>query len=25
VVGRAFVIIWPPSRIHWLSTPKYSL
>src|SRR5437773_987374 len=24
VVGRAFVIIWPPSRIHWLSTPKYS-
>jgi signal peptidase I len=25
VVGRAFVIIWPPSRIHWLSTPQYSL
>jgi signal peptidase I len=25
VVGRAFVIIWPPSRIHWVSTPKYSL
>ena len=24
VVGRAFVIIWPPSRIQWLSTPKYS-
>jgi signal peptidase I len=24
VVGRAFVIIWPPSRIHWVSTPKYS-
>ncbi|HXY72770.1 MAG TPA: signal peptidase I [Actinomycetota bacterium] len=24
VVGRAFVIIWPPSRIHWLSTPHYS-
>jgi len=24
VVGRAFVIIWPPSRIHWLSTPQYS-
>jgi len=24
VVGRAFIIIWPPSRIHWVSTPKYS-
>jgi len=24
VIGRAFVIIWPPSRIHWLSTPHYS-
>jgi signal peptidase I len=24
VVGRAFVIIWPPSRIHWLTTPSYS-
>ncbi|HEY1331672.1 MAG TPA: signal peptidase I [Actinomycetota bacterium] len=24
VVGRAFVIIWPPSRLHWLSTPSYA-
>ena len=24
VVGRAFVIIWPPSHLHWLTTPSYS-
>ena len=24
VVGRAFVVIWPPSRIHWLTPPHYS-
>ncbi len=24
VIGRAFVVIWPPSRIRWLSTPRYT-
>lgn len=24
IVGRAFVIIWPPSHARWLSTPQYS-
>jgi signal peptidase I len=24
IVGRAFVIIWPPSHTRWLSTPQYS-
>lgn len=24
VIGRAFVIVWPPSRFRWLSTPHYT-
>ncbi|HEY1332071.1 MAG TPA: signal peptidase I [Actinomycetota bacterium] len=24
VIGRAFVIIWPPGRWRWLSTPSYT-
>lgn len=23
VIGRAFVIMWPPSQLRWLSTPAY--
>ena len=24
VIGRAFVLVWPPTRWHWLTTPSYS-
>jgi signal peptidase I len=24
VIGRAFVLVWPPSRWHWISTPSYT-